>query len=170
MRALAAALIAATTTISYAALPHKKAHADDPPGVPPPPEWRVKHYSFPESMSFTAIVNIDGKHQHNGTLAAFAGIEVRGVQSRPKFPPFGVHTAKAVYLLTIHGNEKDMISFQFHTGDAKAGTTTKLDKTVIFVNDGIEGNVHSPVILKGGKSYGDSGGSSIFKKLRRKLG
>jgi hypothetical protein len=101
-------------------------------------------------MSFTATVTIGGVHQDKGSLGAFVGTEARGVQSSPKFPPFGAHANKAFYMLTVHGNGHEMLTFQFHRGDAAGGNVTMLDRTAEFIADGVEGNVYKPFPLKDG--------------------
>ena len=62
-------------------------------------------------MTLTAIVSIRGAYQPKGTLAAFAGSDVRGTQSSPIIPLFGPHTAVALY--------QAIISHRSSTADAQ---------------------------------------------------
>lgn len=131
-----------------------------PPTPPPTPApttapapaaaaWAVVPSDFSDSMSLQALVTVGGVEQAAGTLAAFVGSTVHGVQDTPLIPPFGPKAGKSIYAITIFGNGSDKdkpISFEFKAVD---GTVSKLSTTVDFEVNGNIGNVIFPHGLSG---------------------
>jgi len=90
-------------------------------------DWKVDYWKYGDSMTLVVLVEIDGKRQDEGTLAAFIDGEVRGVQAKPLPPPFGPNKGAPFYNLMVHadGSEKDKpVTYKFMACD---GTITELD-------------------------------------------
>lgn len=106
--------------------------------------WAVAPADFSNSMTLSALVDAEAARAP-GTLAAFAGTEVRGVQDVPSVPPFGPMKGKPIYQITIYGDTGgEDITFEFQSAD---GTVTPLEEEVTFkVNENI-GNVLAPKVL-----------------------
>ena len=73
-------------------------------------------------MTVTALVTIDGVKQDAGTLLAFAGTEIRGLQERPSTPPFGRYVGLALYQIVpyAHG-EGETMTFKYLAFQIKLG-------------------------------------------------
>ena len=56
--------------------------------------WTVNAADFANSMTLTAVIEVNGIEPPAGTLAAFVGSECRGVQAAPLSPPFGPFAGK----------------------------------------------------------------------------
>jgi len=125
-----------------------------PEATPVPTTWAFDSNAFEETMTLTATVAIGGAHQPSGVLAAFVGGEVRGVQGLTTVPPFGPHTGKALYEMTLYGKVGEAFAFKFKNS---AGATTALDKTLDFVADGNVGSVLAPYALAA-----PAAGSALF--------
>ena len=108
-----------------------------------PAGWAVDVSSFPETMTVTALVTLGGATVKSGTLAAFAGGDVRGVQNVVSSPHFGPHAGKSLFEVTVYGNGGETISFAYNDGS----TTTLLDKELPFAIDRAEGNAIAPYRL-----------------------
>lgn len=114
------------------------------PEGPTPKEWVLNAGRYVQTMSVTALVSANGVVQSSGTLAAFVGSEIRGLQHTASVPPFGAHAGKALYLITVYANKGgESVGFQYFNGQTK----TLLDKTFKFVVDGKEGSVLAPLEL-----------------------
>ena len=116
--------------------------------APPPAtvSWSVVASDFSDTMTLTAMVTVDGVDQASGTLGAFVGSQVRGVQSTPSSPPFGAYAGKSVFQLTVYANAGgETVSFKFHDG----ASTADMAETLAFVVNGNQGSVTSPIALTG---------------------
>jgi hypothetical protein len=117
-----------------------------------PKGWDVNPSAFPESMSITAQVKLDGAVQSQGTLAAFKGSQIRGAQFASDQSPFG---AGAIYMMQIYGNKGgDPLTLKFMSAD---GQETELEPKITFkVNDNL-GDARSPIMLEEApKACGDA--------------
>ena len=110
------------------------------------PTWSVNIGEFPDTMTLSAVVTIGGATQASGTLGAFVGAQVRGVQSTPSVPTFGPYASTSIYQLTIYASSiGEALSFLFHDGSS----TTTLVETLSFAVNAIEGSATSPFSLSG---------------------
>ena len=112
--------------------------------APIPPEWRIDGIAYSDTMTLTALVSIGGEDQAYGALAAFSGMEVRGVQSAPSFPSFGPHAARPLYFLTVYCTGAEKLTFWFANG---LGATTLLNGVISPSVDSNVGTVNSPYML-----------------------
>jgi len=126
--------------------------------------WSLDAPRFVDSMTITALVNIDGLDQAAGTLAAFVGDEVRGLQPQPSMAPFGPHAGKPLYSMTVYVNAGETASFRFHDGKAERAITNTLPAEI----DGNVGSAVAPHQLYG-KKPGKSSNVSLLAKLRKML-
>jgi hypothetical protein len=104
-------------------------------------------------MTMTAFVSIDGSSKGSGSLAAFAGSQIRGLQSNLSFPTFGPHQGQGLFQIMIYG-EIDSTPLQFKWSadgtEANAISVSRQDGiSISFENNGIQGSVISPVSLLG---------------------
>jgi hypothetical protein len=125
-----------------------------PAPSPPPPSPLSPYVSpyvfnaaaFTNSMSITALVQLDGVQMSSGTLMALVGTETRGVEGTPSVPPFGPYTAVALYQMFIYAEQDgETVHFQFHKG----GAVTSLSLTLTFSINGLSGSVVTPLLLTG---------------------
>jgi len=132
-----------------------------------PAGWAVDVSSFPETMTVTALVTLGGATVKSGTLAAFAGGDVRGVQNVVSSPHFGPHAGKSLFEVTVYGNGGETISFAYNDGS----TTTLLDKELPFAIDRAEGNAIAPYRLAESMTQPTAKHSSkkLMSKLKRLL-
>ena len=149
MRASIAAVVAAEGLVSASDVivaVEAVAAASDGRRLQTSPDWSVTASDFSDTMTLTAIVTINGADQPSGTLGAFVGTQVRGVQSTPSSASFGPYAGKSLFQVTVYANAGgETISFQFHDGSS----TTALSETLAFVVNGNEGGVTSPLVLSG---------------------
>ena len=116
------------------------------PPAPMPPPFEFNPRDFANSMALTALVTLSSVDQLSGTLTAFSGTQVRGVQDTPSQAPFGPYAGKATFQITIFGDsDGELLSFTFFTGSS----VSTLAETLAFVVNGNVGNVVSPFLLTG---------------------
>jgi len=87
-------------------------------------DWPTKEEIAPkflDSMTLTAVVEINGVEQKKGALAAFIGDEIRGIDTKPLCPPFGPHKGDPFYHLMVHGGGQSVVG-----GDPSKGIVGKL--------------------------------------------
>ena len=131
-------------TASSAGADHLPAFPPVPP-TPPPIMFNVR--DFEKTMTLTALVTIDGVKQDAGTLLAFAGTEIRGLQERPSTPPFGRYVGLALYQIVLYAHgEGDTMTFKYL---GKAGQT-QLTGSLVFTVDSTVGSLIDPVSLTSG--------------------
>ena len=104
-------------------------------------------------MTMTAFVSIDGSSKGSGSLAAFAGSQIRGLQSNLSFPTFGPHQGQGLFQIMIYG-EIDATPLQFKWSadgtETNAISVSRQDGiSISFENNGNQGSVISPVSLLG---------------------
>jgi len=115
------------------------------PKGPLPAAWTVDASRFATTMTVTAVVSVGGVEQKAGTLAAFVGSEVRGVQDTAMVPPFGPFAGKPIYSLVVRADKAgETLSFKYFDGQAESA----MDKTLTYAVDGQEGNAVKPVALR----------------------
>jgi len=66
--------------------------------------WTIDPSAFANNMTMTTHVAVDGTNETNGTLAAFAGAEIRGLQSSSSVLPSGHYTGQNIYSITLYGD------------------------------------------------------------------
>ena len=109
------------------------------------PGWSFSPSMFSDSMSVTAIVTIDKIDQTSGTLGAFVGTEVRGLQASSSLVSFGAHAGKYLYLLSVYADTSgETLTFQFYQEN-----TITLVQTLTFQVNGRVGDVLLPTALTG---------------------
>lgn len=97
----------------------------------------------------SALVTVDGSVQASGTLIAYAGSEVRGMQSTPSQPPFGPYQGQSIYQMSLYANDSgETISFTFVSDTA----TVALTETLTFETNGNTGSVTAPFGLTASSS------------------
>jgi hypothetical protein len=98
-------------------------------------------HNYSNTMTMSALVNISGIHQTNGSLLAFdATGAVRGVQQTPSIPPFGAYVGKAIFQIMLYGNTAgDVLQFTFGP--------IPLVETVDFEINGNAGSAVAPFML-----------------------
>ena len=97
-------------------------------------------------MSLTAVVTIGGIRQGSGTLTAFVGSVVRGVQNVTSTPPFGPYVGVALFQMILYADAGgETVSFRFDDGEA----TTAMAETLVFTVNGNVGTVLEPFELTG---------------------
>jgi len=117
-------------------------------------DWDVNRHKYPDSMTMTVVVEINGVDQTKGALAAFIGDEIHGIEMNPLSPPFGPHEGKKIfYHFMIYGDKftnGKKITFKFRACD---GTVTELEPSLgpmgVFKVNGHFGNVLRKTVLKG---------------------
>ena len=122
--------------------------------------WSINPGTYQNSMSMTALVSIDGSSKGSGSLAAFAGSQIRGLQSNLSFPTFGPHQGQGLFQIMIYG-EIDSTPLQFKWSadgtEANAISVSRQDGiSISFENNGNQGSVISPVSLLGTSQPGNS--------------
>ena len=117
-----------------------------PPPLPSPPPFVFDPAQFSNSMTVTALVALSGVEQSSGTLSAFVGTEVRGVQDTPSTPPFGAYAGRSMFQVTLYAESSgETMSFKFFTGSG----TSSLAETLTFEVNGNLGSVVDPYLLTG---------------------
>ena len=106
-------------------------------------------------MLLTTAVALSDVFQSSGTLMAYAGTAVRGVQDNVGLVPFGPYTGKSVFNLIVRGDTNgDTITFKFRTGSG----TVDLQQSLVFTINGILGDLYAPeenfVLSGAGKFWG----------------
>ena len=122
--------------------------------------WSINPGTYQNSMSMTAFVSVDGSSKGSGSLAAFAGSQIRGLQSNLSFPTFGPHQGQGLFQIMIYG-EIDATPLQFKWSadgtEANAISVSRQDGiSISFENNGNQGSVISPVSLLGTSQPGNS--------------
>ena len=59
---------------------------------------------FANTMAVTALVTLGTTPQSSGTLTAYVGTAVRGLQDTPSSPPFGPYAGKALFQITTYAD------------------------------------------------------------------
>ena len=70
--------------------------------------WTIDPSAFANNMTMTAHVAVDGTNETNGTLAAFAGAEIRGLQSSSSVLTLVHYTGQNIYSITLYGDSNDV--------------------------------------------------------------
>ena len=121
-----------------------------PPPSPPPPT----PYYFPifaNTMVLTLLIRVGDIDLATGTLTAFAGSEIRGVQYTSTLAPFGPFAGKSMFAITVYAdNSGETITFTFFDGNV----VINLDQTRTFVVNGGEGTAISPGMFGGPSPWG----------------
>jgi len=103
-------------------------------------------------MTTVAFVVIDDVVQSTGTLAGFAGDEVRGVTGPVEManPIVGPYQGEYPFFLTIYANaDGETIQFQFEKED---GTRLSLSSSsdVVFADGDVSYQIANPLVLSSG--------------------
>jgi len=114
--------------------------------VAPPPtapascsDWTFDHTEYENSMS--ATFNVGNFWGVPGTLAAFVGDKMIGLQTTTSQPPFGPHAGKQMYQIMMYGNGSgDTITYKY----CWAGVAYPSTRTDTFTVNGNLGNVLFP--------------------------
>jgi hypothetical protein len=132
-----------TTGQSPSSQPSQPATGQSPSSQPPFGSDPFNPHNYPNTMTMSALVNISGIHQTNGSLWAFdATGAVRGVQQTPSIPPFGAYVGKAIFQIMLYGDTAgDVLHFAFGP--------IPLAETVDFEINGNTGSVVAPFVLTG---------------------
>jgi murein DD-endopeptidase MepM/ murein hydrolase activator NlpD len=115
--------------------------------------WSINPATYQNSMTMTALVSIDGSSKGSGSLAAFAGSQIRGLQSNLSFPTFGPHQGQGLFQIMIYGEiDSTPLQFKWSTDgtETNAISVSRQDGiSISFENNGNQGSVISPVSLLG---------------------
>ena len=113
------------------------------------PGWAVNAPDYEFNGSITAHVIIDNVVTTSGTLGAFVGEEVRGVQEAIFFPPAGNY----YYPIMTYSNQTsgEILTFKFYNGT----DIIDLDETQEFILNMTIGNGFTPLELHGTSSGGE---------------
>ena len=87
--------------------------------------WQVDLRSYSDSMTLSTLISVNHVEQVSGTLGAFVGAELRGVQASPSHAPFGAYAHRPVYQIIIYANAA-------RVGTGSNGTGTAVGETVCF--------------------------------------
>ena len=118
-----------------------------PPPVPLTPPYVFDPTEYSSTMIVTALVSVEGTSQVAGTLMAFFGLHMRGLQTAPAVSTFGPYQGQSLFQIIIYGNTGEFTqqcSFRFHVG-TRSATITEL---VPFAS-GTKGSVVAPLVLTG---------------------
>jgi len=107
--------------------------------------WDVDIHAYPNTMTVTGIVLIDGIEQTSTAieLGAFCGDECRGrnkITDRYNVPPF----FRCLMMLTIYGNSGDPLSFKLYDHDTQQELDLRCTNVLSFTENGILGNLLTP--------------------------
>jgi len=118
--------------------------ATDPP--PPASSWESFDYArFESTMTMWAIVIVGGLPQGTGTLAAFNGDDMTGLEATAMVPPFGDYAGIPMYPITIYGDTPYSISFKYKMESGEVKTlSTSFD---LFGPNKLVGTATSPWLL-----------------------
>jgi len=124
--------------------------------------WSFNPKDYSDSMTLEVVVEIDGKEQDKGVLAAFIDGEIRGVATKPNPPPFGPNQGDPFYTFMVHADgtesKKKKVTYKYRACD---GTVTELnaDVATVFETDEHFGNVvNNKITFKGGSGGGGDTG------------
>jgi len=119
-----------------------------------PQTWQPPNTgTYDSSSSLFVGVKLDGAIVDEGTIAAFVGESIRGLQAEttlvPDLPVAGEYANHAVWALAVSGHaEVDVgatVRFEFAPNDA----STVLRTTYEWVANGVMGTVFAPFVLEG---------------------
>ena len=118
-----------------------------------PNDWSLVAGAYQASAALTIGLKLDGIVTSVGTIAAFIGDSVRGVQSEitgvPDVALAGEFRGLGVWSLAVQGDPPDqgeIVSFEY---SADGHQSTRLETTYTFIPEGIKGGVFSPFVLHG---------------------
>ncbi|MDR0505499.1 MAG: leucine-rich repeat domain-containing protein [Dysgonamonadaceae bacterium] len=110
------------------------------------PRWQNSANSYPNTLTITAIVDLDGLELQSDhvEIAAFCGDECRGSVMVKKYPELSEHFFEG--LLVVHGNEGEDISLRVYDYE-KDKEYSALNEAIIFSQDNIYGNPDMPYVI-----------------------
>ena len=125
--------------------------------------WSINAPDFSNNMSMTVHVSIDGSNQSSGSIAAFSGSEIRGLEATSSTAPFGDYAGQSIYSLMVHGDSSgDILSFKWSPDGTETNAipiNTSDGSAIDFtVNDNM-GTVTNPILFVGTTGNYQSGGS-----------
>ena len=108
--------------------------------------WYVDTHAYPNTMSVTAIIDIDGIEQHttNLELGVFCGSECRGRQR----PVYNDQFDRYLLFLDIYGNDGDYFTFRLYNHVTQTEMTEYLNfNEMTFVTGATIGNGLDPYVF-----------------------
>ncbi|MBN1462146.1 MAG: T9SS type A sorting domain-containing protein [Paludibacteraceae bacterium] len=120
------------------------------------PSWTVNPAAYKYNMSIYGKMRFNNifSADKNDILAAFKNGQCIGVATSSYNKTLDMWYA----LLTVYANEKQLSDLEFRMWDASTGKTYLAipDEQIIFINDGIVGNVADPVFFDGKEIFYNS--------------
>ena len=107
-------------------------------------DWSINPADFEYNAAMTAQVLVDGQPVSAGTLAAFVGDELRGLQDAD-FIPFGPHAGEGVFNIQLRSNVSagETMTFKYSDGT----TVMDISETYDYSQNDIVGNLIVPNVL-----------------------
>ncbi len=120
--------------------------------------WTINPAVYPNNMSMTVLVSINGGIKSSGSLAAFSGAEIRGLQSTPTFPPFGSYSGQGLFQVMVYGDSHSTpLQFKW-SPDGTEANSISLSKfgggNILFINNDNLGTLLNPVSMTGSSPPG----------------
>lgn len=107
--------------------------------------WDVDMFLYPNNMSVTGVIQIEGDEQFTDELelGAFHGEECRG-HARPSFAPIN---NRYLISMTIYGENNDEITFRLYNHETEEEIELPCSTIMIFTADNIIGNAINPYVF-----------------------
>jgi gliding motility-associated-like protein len=112
-----------------------------------PVSWTVNASAYNNSMTVTAVLDMDSQESRNteDVVAAFIGSDVRGVGS--PITPIITKDRYITYFVVYSNNLNELVTFKLYnktTGKVSSSVTLP----VKFIADGIVGTIENPLVIK----------------------
>jgi len=115
--------------------------------------WSVNPADYANNMTMSALVRVDGANATSGSLAAFVGSQIRGLNSSPTVVPMGAYQGQTIYSLVIYGDTSGQtLSFKWSsdgTGANAIPLTNAVGSPITYTINDNQGSATSPIIFEG---------------------
>ena len=113
--------------------------------------WKINPADFSNTMTMTALVTVDSTDMNEGSLAAFVGNEIRGLQDQLGFPPFGLFVGRPMFQITIYTNSGgEDLTFRWSSDGTQTNSILVFSNSSITSSiNGNDGSVTEPILLAG---------------------
>ena len=107
--------------------------------------WTFDPFQYPDNMSVTGIVQIEGEEQRSEALevGAFCNDECRGTAR----PVYNANLDRYIVYLTVYGEDGDNISFKLYDHSIGEESDKTCMSTLVFESNGVVGNAFEPYVI-----------------------